>query len=251
MQRKLDYEKIKELHAQNLNDNEIAKIIGACVNGVRYARLDVMKLPNVVKDDTITPEMEEIIIGTILGDAWVGYVHKGCTAPKYQIIHAMSQYEYTKHIFEKLAPIMTKKLHFYKQKKLLHDKKRDKYYKSQDTVIALSRNVKSLIPYREAFYPEGKKVIPVEFIKDKFTAKSLAYWYMDDGSKDITSNSYIINTQCFTKENLQEFISFLKEKFNLEFSIKKDNSLYLKHCSNEIFRNLIKDYLTSDMLYKL
>ena len=128
---------------------------------------------------------------------------------------------------------------------------KNKIYKCTDTISISSRNSKCLIPYREAFYPNGKKIIPVNFIKNKFTAKSIAYWYMDDGSLDKKSHSYIFNTQCFTKENLQEFIDFLNLKYNLEFSIKKDNSLYLKHKSNKIFEELIKSFVTKDMQYKL
>lgn len=248
MQRKLDYEKIRELHSQNLNDNEISRIIGACVNGVRYARKYVMGLPNVIKDDTITENMAAIIVGTLLGDAWVGYVHSGCTMPKYQTIHCIKQELYTKTIFEELGHIMTKNLKYHKGDIKVF---RGKEYKCQDIVIASSRNVASLIPYREAFYPEGKKVIPIDFIRDKFTAKSLAYWYMDDGSLDKVSMSYILNTQGFTRENLQQFIDYLYEKFNLEFSIKKDCSLYLRHKCNEIFVNLIKPYITDDMQYKI
>ena len=34
----------------------------------------------------------------------------------------------------------------------------------------------------------------------------------------------------------------MKEKFNLEFSIKLDNSLYLKHCSNSIFIDILEKH---------
>lgn len=248
MQR-LDYNKIKELHAQNLNDNEIARALKASVNGIRYARKNVLKLPNIVKNDTISQELSEIIVGTLLGDAWVGYVHKNCTAPKYQVIHSIKQEQYTALIFKKLSNIAAKTLHYSKGTHTVTIK--NATYICAPTVTASSRNCKSLIPYREAFYPNGKKIIPIEFIKDKFTVRSLAFWYMDDGSYDKHTNSYIINTQCFTKENLQEFLIFLEDKFSLRFNIKKDNSLYLKHECNDLFVNLIRSYLTEDMLYKV
>lgn len=62
---------------------------------------------------------------------------------------------------------------------------------------------------------------------------------MDDGCYDKKSNSYLISTDCFNKDQLQQFCDLLKSKFNLNFSIKKDNSLYLKHSSNNIFTKLL------------
>lgn len=248
MQKKLDYNKIKELHSLNMNDNEIAREINASVNGVRYARKDVLKLPNVDKNIELTPEMEEVIVGTLLGDAWIGYVYSGCTAPKYQATHSIKQEIYTKTIYNCLSPIMSKHIKYMERKPITIN---NKTYNCSDIIGVYSKNSKCLIPFRNAFYPNGKKIIPMSFIKDKFTAKSLAYWYMDDGSLDRRRHSYIFNTQCFTKENLEEFILFLYDKFNLQFTIKKDNSLYLRHSSNLIFENLIKNYLTEDMKYKL
>ena len=248
MHKFLDYNRIKELHSLNMNDNEIARELGASVNGVRYARKDVLKLPNVTKEVKLTLDMEEVIIGTLLGDSWVGYVHSGCTAPKYQTTHSIKQEKYVKTIYSCLEPIMIKHFIYLKNKEI---KIKNKVYNCNNTIGITSRNSKCLIPYRDAFYPNGKKVIPIDFIKDKFSAKSLAYWYMDDGSLDNNTHSYIINTQGFEKSNLEDFITFLKNKFNLQFTIKKDNSLYLKHISNSIFENLIKEYLTEDMKYKI
>lgn len=248
MRNKLDYNKIKELHSLNMNDNEIARELNASVNGIRYVRKNILNLPHNTKEVKLTPEMEEVIIGTLLGDSWIGYVYKGCTAPKYHTTHSIKQEEYVKTIYNDLFPIMSKNIYYLKNRIA---KFGTKIYKCTDTISISSRNSKCLIPYREAFYPNGKKIIPVSFIKNKFTAKSIAYWYMDDGSLDKKSHSYIFNTQCFTKENLQEFTDFLSLKYNLEFSIKKDNSLYLKHKSNKIFEELIKPFVTKDMQYKL
>ena len=77
MRNKLDYNKIKELHSLNMNDNEIARELNASVNGIRYVRKNILNLPHNTKEVKLTPEMEEVIIGTLLGDSWIGYVYKG------------------------------------------------------------------------------------------------------------------------------------------------------------------------------
>ena len=246
--KELNYELIRELHSKGLNDNEIARKLNASVNGIRYARKTVMGLPHNVKTYTLTPEMESIIVGTLLGDAWIGYVYSGCKYPKYQCTHCEKQKLYIHTIYEKLKPIMSETITIHPAKEAII---RGIRCMKQNHYVISSRNCDCLLPYQEAFYPNGKKIIPVDFIKDKFTDTSLAYWFMDDGGKDKSSNSYILNTQCFTKENLQEFVEFLREKFDLLFNIKKDGSLYLRHCSNETFTQLISKYITQDMQYKL
>lgn len=50
-----------------------------------------------------------------------------------------------------------------------------------------------------AFYKNNKKVIPFELF-NYFTEVSLAFMFMDDGTK--THNSYSIATNCFTTEEL-------------------------------------------------
>lgn len=118
--------------------------------------------------------------------------------------------------------------------------------------IFTGSNMACLVPIRECFYPNNIKVIPIDFLEKHFTELSLYCLYMDDGSYDKTHNSYIINTQCFTREDLENFTKLLYNKFGLEFNIKADHCLYLKHKSNDILKNILLRYNEcSDMLYKI
>lgn len=248
MRKYLDRELIRKLHSKGLNDNQIAREIGASINGVRYVRKDVLHLPHNKRTFTINSDMESVIIGTLLGDAWVGFVHSGCKYPKYQTFHTERQYIYLMNIYQTLEDIMTPTISELPERETIIKGRRCTRHK---LFGISSRNCDALLMYREAFYKDGKKIIPVNFIRDKFTEKSLAYWFMDDGSLDKSKNSYIFNTQCFSRDNLQELIDFLKDKYNLQFTIKKDNSLYLRHCCNVTFEQLISKYITPDMQYKL
>ena len=82
-----------------------------------------------------------------------------------------------------------------------------------------------------------------------FTARSLAFMFMDDGSK--TNNSYTIATQCFTKNNLEEFKKVLFTKFGIETTLHKHNQLYIRACSAALFKSLIEPYMCDCMKYKL
>jgi hypothetical protein len=72
---------------------------------------------------------------------------------------------------------------------------------------------------------------------------------MDDGNKNLGTIN--LNLQCFTLANLEEFVIFLKNKFNLEFIIKKDKTLYLRYNSRKTFYELINPYIIPSMMYKL
>lgn len=248
MRTRINRNKVIELNSLGYTDLEISRMLSCSENGVKYIRRDVLKLPKNKRNYKINSIQIEIIVGTLLGDAWLGYVHKQCISPKLQISHSSAQKLYTEHLHKELSSIMLPTV-------LIIPGKFDyicgkKCYK-KDTISISSHNCECLIPIHKAFYPNGKKIIPINFLKKHFTARSLAYWYMDDGSYDKRTNSFIFNTQSFSRENLQEFILYLKEQFSLSFTIKKDRTLYLRHLSNQTFVSLIQQYLTNDMLYKI
>lgn len=72
---------------------------------------------------------------------------------------------------------------------------------------------------------------------------------MDDGCKN--QKSYNLNLQCFEVQELINFSNLMKEKFDLDFIVKKDKTLYLRYNSIEKFETLIKPYITEDMQYKI
>jgi hypothetical protein len=72
---------------------------------------------------------------------------------------------------------------------------------------------------------------------------------MDDGTKD--GKTIKLSLYSFNQEELNKFSEFLKNKFDLNFSVRKDGVLYLRRNSIKTFINLVKPYITSDMQYKL
>ena len=98
------------------------------------------------------------------------------------------------------------------------------------------------------FYHNNKKIIPKDLLYT-LDGLGIAVWFMDDGYK--YGNSFGIATNCFTKEDLEMVKEFFKVKFNINISIHKDLTIYIKAESKETFVNLIKDYIHPDCLYKL
>ena len=65
----------------------------------------------------------------------------------------------------------------------------------------------------ELFYPEGKKIIPLN-IADLLTARGLAYWICDDGSRDKLYRYVVLCTNSFTLEEVELLINVLNSKWN-------------------------------------
>ena len=242
---KYNEQQILELYSEGKTDKEIADFFGVTETAFacKRRRLGIPTHKNYMRENYIPTKSElAIIIGTLLGDATIRLVHNKCKYPNLTFVHSPKQEEYFNCKTNKL------KLFCSSAKKYEDKNKLNKYgYK----LVYTGMNMKCLEEIRNIFYPNNKKILPIQYLKEYFTEESLYYMFMDDGSYDICTNSYIINTQCFTKENLLDFIKLLKEKFDLSFSIKADNCLYLKHESNKNLKNiLIKYNECNSMQYK-
>lgn len=104
------------------------------------------------------------------------------------------------------------------------------------------------------FYPEGKKIVPMN-ISSMLTSTALAVWFMSDGSvKSKQSRGRILNTQSFTKPDIERLIFILKSKFNLQCSIRtqKDGlQIYISGKSAQNLDNLLRDKILPYFHYKL
>jgi hypothetical protein len=85
------------------------------------------------------------------------------------------------------------------------------------------------------------------------TPRSIAFWFMDDGS-----NSGVIATNSFSKEECLLIIDWFREKYNIECTLQNDYNnghhqymVYVTAKSKPIFYNLVIDYFIPSMLYKL
>ena len=234
MNRKYNDSQIIELHSAGLTDKEIAEIIGATPNNMATKRRALGLSPNKGKKDIhkLSEEELEILVGILLGDATVRYVHSQCKSPNLTFAHGIAQEEYFNWLTNKLSNL-----------KSSTGKYKSSYVKTNgeiaERLVFTGSNMMCLKEIQEIFYIDGKKIIPIDYINNIFSELSLYCLFMDDGSYDIRTNSYIINTQCFDKDNLEDFVKLLYDKFELEFNIKSDNSLYLKHSSNEKMLNLL------------
>jgi hypothetical protein len=106
----------------------------------------------------------------------------------------------------------------------------------------------------EAFYLEGKKIIPNN-IADLLSEVSLAYWIMDDGS--FTGSGLKLHTNAFSLEELNLLIKALDKNFAIKASVNVSNreksqfSLYISKNQMSRVKDLVIKHMHPDMLYKL
>ena len=234
----------EELFYQNLSDYAIAKKLGINHCTIFKWRKKHGYMRDSLKENKLVPLttiQEEVLIGTLLGDASLR-IGKDCINPRFSCTHCLAQEEYCKHkeeIFKSLGSSGNR------DKNLKPDKRTGKIYNYYTMRIPANP---AFIPIYDSVYTEGIKIIPIDLLS-KLTARSLAYMFMDDGSK--YANGYTIATNCFSEENILEFRKFLFNKFNLETSTFKSRVMYIHAKSAKLFKSLVLPYMHPTMLYKL
>ena len=106
--------------------------------------------------------------------------------------------------------------------------------------------------FRDLYYNEsGTKFIPAN-LEEIITARSLAYWAMDDGYK--STNGFYFCTESFSIEENEILANILFSKFNLNCGIHKTTNgsrLYIKADSKNKLIELVKPYIVPVFNYKL
>lgn len=103
----------------------------------------------------------------------------------------------------------------------------------------------------DLFIINGVKTIPAN-IADYLTPRSLAFWFMDDGS--LAESGLYLNTQSYSIREHLILQQALKSKFDLDTKIHKHRDqfkLYIRARSVSTFRSLVLPYLTASFYYKL
>jgi hypothetical protein len=106
--------------------------------------------------------------------------------------------------------------------------------------------------YREFFYSDGRKIVPMDLLHKQFTEFSLAVWLMDDGAVD--RRQLRLNTQSFSFSENEALSSLLRAKFGIEARLNRDKDRYrlrINDASISRLKHLVGPILIPSMLYKL
>ena len=188
---------------------------------------------------SIDDNQKQVLIGTILGD--------GCLTPnsygknvRLQIDHCANQKEY---VFWKSEVFKDWRI------------SEPSYNASTDSWRFKTLSHPKLAEYRELFYLDRKKIIPTNVGELLTSPLSLAVWFMDDGAIARRQKGYILNTQNFTRSEIEGLVSCLESNFGLNnLSLHRDRTywrIYVRKDSTSHFRDLIFPYIIPSMMYKV
>lgn len=200
-------------------------------------RKEVVKNYKAIKE---TRKMEQLIIGTLLGDGSLELNKKTkAKNARYKAGHSNKQLEYIIHKHSVLGADICSNIIYTKN------------------VAFNTISHPYFTKYYSEFYKNGKKVIPFDLL-ERMSSLGLAYLFMDDGSRDSKTNSYYLSLCSFELDEQKKFMQFLFNKFGIKTSLHakgtKDNKyhhIYIKAESRNILIKLIEPYIIPSMKYKI
>jgi hypothetical protein len=194
---------------------------------------------------SIDTSLNDTIIGLTLGDLHIRK-QPASTNVRFCFEQGLIHEEYILHLYELFKNYCMSGLKYSTRKP---DKRTGNIY---SRVTFTTYSLPCLNIYHELFYRDGKKIIPNN-IEELLTARALAYWAMDDGSKN--KNNFYFNTDSYTKEEVQLLIDALKNKFDLDTSMHKmtdsNYRIFIRVRSMSKFKDLVTPYFHESMMYKL
>ena len=117
------------------------------------------------------------------------------------------------------------------------------------SIIISSPQNKVFNAYRDLWYPEGVKIIPLNI---GISPLSLAIWAMDDGSNS-KSGGFYFHSQGFTLKDNERLIKYLNEQYNLFCKIhyiKGKPIIYVRRESKKLLFFVINKFICKSMQYK-
>lgn len=213
------------------------------------------KLRKLYKDQFIklTPNQKDILIGILLGDGYIFTKNKGKThGIKFE--WGLNSYSYINQVYNVLYD------YIYQPPKLY-----TRINANGNIVKTWRMETFSSTIFNELGFllldNNFKKEIKDNLILNHLSPISLAYWYMDDGSRayyknkrSLTDKACILNTQGFKVYEVELLIKELNIKYDLDCFISfnhKKPIIYIPNKSYYKFYNLINPYILPLFRYKL
>jgi hypothetical protein len=184
--------------------------------------------------------VKETLIGIVLGD---GYLEPHGRGIRLQVSHAARCHAYVAWKRDELLELGPSPLHY-------NDNGGYPFWRF------VTRCHSYLAELRRLFYRDGRKVVP-ETIGELLThPKSLAVWFMDDGTCDKRQGSILFETQCFDAVGLDLLKRALWINFRIKATVhrsgvRRGQRLYVTVADARKLAELVLPYVLPELRYKL
>jgi hypothetical protein len=187
----------------------------------------------------------QYLAGLALGDGYIA--KKSENSYRLQITHCDKQFDYLKCKADRLGRILDKQINIMTFDNCGHKGHR----------IQVSHPYFGII-HKWLYGNQGKKFVTLSFLQG-LSDEAVAYWYMDDGS--LISKNH--NGKCHAKEVVFSMyvseaeslnaIRFFKERFDADFTIKRNRGKCSVRCGTKSARKLLlklQEFKCTGMEYK-
>ncbi len=189
----------------------------------------------------------DVIIGSLLGDARLECRSIGLRHPitaRFRVHHGEQQKDYVFWKYEILKNLISKeprKITWNNSKRNIHE----------NSWYFHTRSFEEFGIIYNHFYKNGTKILPKD-IFNLITPRTLALWFMDDGSNN--QNSFTLNIHSFSKKEQRQITSFLKNSYNVNATIVKDRikfKIAIGRREYKKFADIIRPFIIPSMIYKI
>lgn len=224
------------------------KLFGAgFVKGVGFVNrlYSIKRLTNVQRNSfTVSPDLHNIIIGSILGDLHINKQHNSINS-RLMFKQGLLNEVYILHLYDLFKHYCNSGPNY----------GASSHVRTGNINNNISFNTLSLPCfnyYHDLFYVDKVKRVPLN-IGELLTPVSLAYWAMDDGCK--LKKNFVLCTDSYSFSEVELLIKVLKDNFDLNctYLIRNEDQyrIYIKSDSMDKFRSLVTSHFHESMLYKL
>ena len=206
--------------------------------------MNTKEIKSFAKSVQLTSIQKEVLTGLLLGDGHLETQNQGRTF-RLKVEHSIIQKDYVDWLYTIYKNIILTEPQIKKQ--IINGKTYQKYWFSTISIESMSL-------YGNLFYKSRKKIVPKN-ISHMISCLSLAIWFMDDGSlKSQFHKARIINTQCFSKNDLSLLQNMLLSKFHIHTTLRNQQEgmqIYIPSQDSKKFLDLIRTFVIPSMEYKL
>lgn len=221
--------------------------IGSRFSDKKYKCLSFTSDKNLSLESVRLPEIESMIFGTLLGDASITKKHNPRHNHSIKWEQSEAHKEYLFHCYEIVAIFVNS------PPKIRHIKGGGAKDRNSYRFWTVSLPIFSQF-YHMFYTNNGKKAVPTDDLLEEYLDEgALAFWFMDDGNRNMTS-SYSFSTHSFSYEDNLRLVAYFQKRFSLHPVIRMDKGMCrLDILSKEVvlFTNLIQPYIIPSMRYKL
>lgn len=169
------------------------------------------------KEVELSSTQIEFITGALLGDAWLSNLKYGRKSPCFGIDRKLDDLDYLKWQYQFVENLCSRPW-------ITKDKYNKTTKKTQQHCLFETRYLHSFLELRKLWYPNNIKVVPDNLSLSRLIVQ---VWYCDDGSLEkLDSGNFRIKfaTNGFTKDEVIFLIDLLKDRYNSDFSLNKDDN---------------------------